>query len=121
VSAPPGSPARSVVAQAVAAEAVAPVTDLHAYRDEVAGCTRCALAGGRTQVVFGSGESGARPMFGGQGPGLPPRADVYTATLLRSRPPESRDPLPEEIEACEAHLWRQIELIKPRVVATLGN
>jgi uracil-DNA glycosylase len=135
-----------VVAAAVAAEAVAAVTDLHAYRDEVAGCTRCALAGGRTQVVFGSGDPAADLMFVGEAPGFHEdkqgvpfvgaagklldqllagigltRADVYVANVLKCRPPGNRDPLPEEIEACEAHLWRQIELIKPRVVATLGN
>jgi DNA polymerase len=49
------------------------------------------------------------------------RADVYVANVLKCRPPGNRDPMPDEIEACEAHLWRQIELIQPRVVATLGN
>jgi uracil-DNA glycosylase len=125
---------------------VAAVTELHAYRDEVAGCTRCALAGGRTQVVFGSGDPAADLMFVGEAPGFHEdkqgvpfvgaagklldqllagiglaRPDVYVANVLKCRPPGNRDPMPEEIEACEAHLWRQIELIKPRVVATLGN
>jgi len=134
------------VAAAVAAEVVAAVTDLHAYRDEVAGCTRCALAAGRTQVVFGSGDPAADLMFVGEAPGFHEdkqgvpfvgaagklldqllagigltRADVYVANVLKCRPPGNRDPHPEEIEACEGHLWRQIELIQPRVVATLGN
>jgi uracil-DNA glycosylase len=125
---------------------VAAVTELHAYRDEVADCTRCALAGGRTQVVFGSGDPGADLMFVGEAPGFHEdkqgvpfvgaagklldqllggigltRADVYVANVLKCRPPGNRDPMPEEIEACEAHLWKQIELIRPRVVATLGN
>jgi uracil-DNA glycosylase len=125
---------------------VAAVTDLHAYGEEVAGCTRCALAGGRTQVVFGSGDPGADLMFVGEAPGFHEdkqgvpfvgaagklldqllgvigltRADVYVANVLKCRPPGNRDPMPDEIEACEAHLWRQIELIQPRVVATLGN
>jgi uracil-DNA glycosylase family 4 len=125
---------------------VAAATELHAYRDEVAGCTRCALAGGRTQVVFGSGDPAADLMFVGEAPGFHEdkqgvpfvgaagklldqllagiglaRADVYVANVLKCRPPGNRDPLPDEIEACEAHLWRQIELIRPRVVATLGN
>ena len=125
---------------------MAAVTDLHAYRDEVAGCTRCALAGGRTQVVFGSGDPDADLMFVGEAPGFHEdkqgvpfvgaagklldqllagigltRPDVYVANVLKCRPPGNRDPMPEEIEACEAHLWRQIELIQPRVVATLGN
>jgi uracil-DNA glycosylase family 4 len=125
---------------------VAAVTDLHAYRDEVADCTRCALAQGRTQVVFGSGDPNADLMFVGEAPGFHEdqqgvpfvgaagklleqllagigltRADVYIANVLKCRPPGNRDPMPEEIEACEGHLWRQIELIQPRVVATLGN
>jgi uracil-DNA glycosylase len=125
---------------------VAAVTELHAYRDEVAGCTRCALAGGRTQVVFGSGDPAADLMFVGEAPGFHEdkqgvpfvgaagklldqllagiglaRPDVYVANVLKCRPPGNRDPMPEEIEACEAHLWRQIELIQPKVVATLGN
>ncbi len=49
------------------------------------------------------------------------RADVYIANVLKCRPPGNRDPQPDEIEACEPHLFRQIELIEPRVVATLGN
>jgi DNA polymerase len=49
------------------------------------------------------------------------RPDVYVANVLKCRPPGNRDPMPDEIEACEGHLWRQIELIQPRVVATLGN
>jgi DNA polymerase len=125
---------------------VAAVTELHDYRDEVAGCTRCALAGGRTQVVFGSGDANADLMFVGEAPGFHEdkqgvpfvgaagklldqllagigltRPDVYVANVLKCRPPGNRDPMPEEIEACEAHLWRQVELIQPRVVATLGN
>jgi uracil-DNA glycosylase len=125
---------------------VAAVTELHAYRDEVADCTRCALAQGRTQVVFGSGDPNADLMFVGEAPGFHEdqqgvpfvgaagklleqllagigltRADVYIANVLKCRPPGNRDPMPEEIEACEGHLWRQIELIQPRVVATLGN
>jgi len=125
---------------------VAAVTELHAYGEEVAGCTRCALAGGRTQVVFGSGDSAADLMFVGEAPGFHEdkqgvpfvgaagklldqllagigltRPDVYVANVLKCRPPGNRDPMPDEIEACEAHLWRQIELIEPRVVATLGN
>jgi len=125
---------------------VAAVTELHAYGEEVASCTRCALAGGRTQVVFGTGDPSADLMFVGEAPGFHEdkqgvpfvgaagrlldqllagigltRADVYVANVLKCRPPGNRDPMPEEIEACEAHLWRQIELIQPRVVATLGN
>jgi DNA polymerase len=49
------------------------------------------------------------------------RDEVFVANVLKCRPPGNRDPQPEEIEACEPHLWRQIELIRPKVIATLGN
>jgi uracil-DNA glycosylase len=120
--------------------------ELHAFAEVVAGCTKCPLAGGRTQVVFGSGDPNAELMFVGEAPGFHEdkqgvpfvgaagklldqllagiglsRSDVFVANVLKCRPPGNRDPLPEEIEACESHLWRQVELIEPRVVATLGN
>jgi uracil-DNA glycosylase len=120
--------------------------ELRAFGETVANCTRCALAHGRTQVVFGSGNADADLMFVGEAPGFHEdkqgvpfvgaagklleqlladirltRADVYIANVLLCRPPGNRDPMPEEIEACEGHLWRQMELIRPRVVATLGN
>ena len=120
--------------------------DLQAYADSVAGCTRCRLARGRTQVVFGAGNPHAALMFVGEAPGfhedkqgLPfvgqagkllekllaqigmQRSDVYIANVLKCRPPGNRNPQPDEIEACESHLFRQIELIEPTVVATLGN
>jgi len=135
-----------VVAAAVAAEAVAAATDLNAYGELTAACTRCRLAEGRTQVVFGSGDPGADLMFVGEAPGFHEdkqgvpfvgqagkllerllegiglsRSDVYIANVLKCRPPGNRDPQQDEIEACEPHLFRQIELIEPRVVATLGN
>ena len=119
---------------------------LAAYRDEVAGCTKCALAKGRTQVVFGSGSPTAELMFVGEAPGFHEdkqgvpfvgaagqllgkllagigmsREDVFVVNVLKCRPPGNRDPQPDEIEACEPHLWRQIELIQPKVIATLGN
>jgi DNA polymerase len=119
---------------------------LRAYADETATCERCALAAGRTQVVFGSGSPDADLMFVGEAPGFHEdqqgipfvgqagklldrllagigleRSDVMIANVLKCRPPGNRDPLPEEIAACEPHLFRQIELIQPKIVATLGN
>jgi DNA polymerase len=104
------------------------------------------LAEGRTQVVFGSGNPHADLMFVGEAPGFHEdkqgvpfvgqagkllerllagvelrREDVYIANVLKCRPPGNRDPQPDEIEACEPHLFRQIELIEPKVIATLGN
>jgi DNA polymerase len=119
---------------------------LAAFRDSVADCTRCPLSTTRTQVVFGSGSPAADLMFVGEAPGFHEdkqgipfvgaagqllgkllaeigltRDDVYVANVLKCRPPGNRDPLPEEIASCESHLFRQIELIQPKVVATLGN
>jgi uracil-DNA glycosylase family 4 len=130
----------------VSAVPVEHLDELQAYAEAVAGCTRCRLAQGRTQVVFGSGNAHADLMFVGEAPGFHEdkqgvpfvgqagklleqllagigmsRQDVYIANVLKCRPPGNRDPQPDEIEACESHLFRQIELIEPTVVATLGN
>ena len=127
-------------------DATARASALRDYGDETSGCTRCALAAGRTQVVFGAGHPDADLMFVGEAPGFHEdkhgvpfvgqawklldkllagvgleRSDVYIANVLKCRPPGNRDPQPDEIEACESHLFRQIALIQPRVVATLGN
>jgi uracil-DNA glycosylase len=131
---------------AVSAVPVETFDELESYAEGVASCTRCRLSQGRTQVVFGSGNAHADLMFVGEAPGfhedkqgLPfvgqagkllgkllegvgmTRADVYVANVLKCRPPGNRDPQPDEIEACESHLFKQIELIQPTVVATLGN
>jgi DNA polymerase len=121
-------------------------TELDVFATEVAGCTKCRLAQGRTQVVFGVGDPKADLMFVGEAPGYHEdqqgkpfvgqagkllddllagiglaRDQVYVANVLKCRPPGNRDPQPDEIEACESHLFRQISLIEPKVVATLGN
>jgi uracil-DNA glycosylase family 4 len=120
--------------------------ELRALADEVAGCTKCPLHATRGQAVFGAGNPDAALMFVGEAPGFHEdkqgvpfvgqagkllerllagigltRADVYIANVLKSRPPGNRDPQPDEISACEGYLFRQIGLIQPRVVATLGN
>ena len=115
--------------------------------DDAATCTRCALATGRTNVVFGTGDSASDLMFIGEGPGaeedkqgLPfvgrsgklldqllyeemglTRDRVYIANVVKCRPPNNRDPLPAEIEACRPFLETQLELIAPKVVVTLGK
>ncbi len=119
---------------------------LDAYAAQTAACTRCRLAEGRTQVVFGNGDPNADLMFVGEAPGFHEdqqgipfvgqagklldqllagiglsRDMVFVANVLKCRPPGNRDPMPDEIEACESHLFRQVELIQPKVVATLGN
>jgi len=116
------------------------------YR-EARGCTRCPqLAGTRTQVVFGAGNADADLMFVGEAPGAKEdeqgipfvgaagklldqllaelelsRADVFIANVLKCRPPGNRDPQPGEIDNCSDYLMRQVELIRPRVICTLGN
>ena len=110
-------------------------------------CTKCPqLAATRTTVVFGSGNADADLMFVGEAPGvnedkrgLPfvgqagklleqllgeigmERGEVFIGNVLKCRPPGNRDPNPEEIDACQDYLLRQVELIEPRVVSTLGN
>jgi DNA polymerase len=110
-------------------------------------CVRCPqLAQSRTQVVFGAGNADADLLFVGEAPGekedqqgVPfvgaagkllgkllediglSREEVFIANVLKCRPPQNRDPLPQEIERCEPWLWRQIELIEPTVVVTLGR
>jgi uracil-DNA glycosylase len=115
-------------------------------RREVEECGRCALGETRTRAVFGEGDPDADLLFVGEAPGYHEdqqgrpfvgaagklldellasiglrREQVYIANVLKSRPPNNRDPRPEEIAACQPYLWRQIELIEPLVVCTLGN
>jgi uracil-DNA glycosylase len=122
------------------------LTELEVLARQVAGCTRCRLHEGRTQVVFGNGSPNADLMFVGEAPGfhedkqgLPfvgqagklldkllagiglQRADVFVCNVLKCRPPGNRDPVPDEKETCEPYLFRQVELIQPKVIATLGN
>lgn len=120
--------------------------DLIALYREARACTRCPLHETRTQAVFGAGNADAGLMFVGEAPGasedargLPfvgragnlleemlvqnglTRTDVFITNVLKSRPPGNRDPQPSEIEACRPYLQRQVELIEPRVICTLGN
>ncbi|HWC25493.1 MAG TPA: uracil-DNA glycosylase [Solirubrobacteraceae bacterium] len=121
--------------------------ELTAVFRQARGCTNCPeLARTRRQVVFGSGNADADLMFVGEAPGaredeqgIPfvgaagkllgdllgevglTRDDVFVANVLKCRPPGNRDPLPAEIESCSGYLLRQVELIEPRVICTLGN
>jgi DNA polymerase len=120
--------------------------ELVAFYHELSDCTKCPLAEGRTTVVFGTGDPDADLMFVGEAPGFNEdkqgkpfvgragklldqlleeiglvRKQVFIANVLKCRPPGNRDPQPVEIEACEGHLFRQIELIQPRVICSLGN
>jgi DNA polymerase len=131
---------------AAASEVVDRAQRLAAFEQAVSACTRCRLSEGRTQVVFGSGNPDADLMFVGEAPGFHEdqqgfpfvgqagklldkllagidlrRSDVFVANVLKCRPPGNRDPQPDEIASCEPHLFKQLELIQPRLVATLGN
>ncbi len=117
--------------------------DLYA---EVRNCTRCILHKSRTKAVPGEGPEHPAIMFIGEGPGFHEdqqgrpfvgaagqfldellglinlkRQDVYIANVVKCRPPGNRDPLPDEIEACRDYLDRQITLLKPQVIITLGR
>jgi DNA polymerase len=119
---------------------------LKAVYDQARGCENCALHQTRTNVVFGAGNADAELMFIGEAPGanedklgLPfvgqagklldkllgeigmERKDVFVANVLKCRPPDNRDPQPQEIEACQAYLRQQVDLIEPTVICTLGN
>ena len=123
-----------------------PVRELTALYEEIADCPNCALARTRTQTVPGSGPAPADVMCIGEAPGaredqlgLPfvgpagrfldellasaglSRESVYIANIVKCRPPENRDPQPEEIAACRGYLERQIELVNPKVIVTLGR
>ena len=121
--------------------------ELPAIRDDIGDCTRCKLHTlGRRQVVFGVGNPKAELMFVGEGPGeeediqgIPfvgragqlltkiieaiglTRADVYIANVVKCRPPQNRNPEPDEVATCSPFLFRQIDAINPRVIVALGT
>jgi len=122
------------------------VSELEALAAEVAQCTRCLLHRGRTRAVPGEGPQNAEIMFIGEAPGFYEdqqgrpfvgaagqfleellkeiglqREQVFIANVIKCRPPGNREPLPEEIEACKPFLDRQIELLHPRLIVTLGR
>jgi uracil-DNA glycosylase family 4 len=109
-------------------------------------CVKCPLSETRNRVVFGSGNSDADLMFVGEAPGAEEdrqgvpfvgragafltellegiglkREDVFIANTIKCRPPGNRDPQPEEIDSCRPYLEKQVELIQPRIIGTLGN
>jgi len=126
---------------------MAPVRTLSEVGGLAAACTRCRLAETRTQVVFGVGSPKADLLFIGEGPGRNEdlqgepfvgrsgqlldklvseelgmfRSEFYIANVVKCRPPENRDPKPDELEACRPWLDEQLDLIQPTVIVTLGN
>jgi uracil-DNA glycosylase len=130
----------------VAVAGPADCPSLDALREHVGDCQRCPLAATRTRLVFGVGVPHARLMFIGEAPGKNEdltgepfvgaagkfldellasigieRSQVYIANMVKCRPPGNRDPEPLEIQTCAPFLARQIELIAPDVIATLGR
>jgi len=124
-----------------------PVEALAAVRADIGDCTRCKLhTPGRTQIVFGVGNPEADLMFVGEAPGgeediqgVPfvgragqlltkiieaiglKREDVYIANVIKCRPPQNRNPEPDEVATCEPFLFQQIDIIKPKVIVALGK
>ncbi|APV44857.1 DNA polymerase [Dehalogenimonas formicexedens] len=122
------------------------ITPLGELAREIYNCQRCGLYKNTTNAVPGEGNPHAEIMFIGEGPGYNEdrtgrpfcgaagnfltqlitsiglkREDVYITNIVKHRPPGNRDPLPEEIEACKPWLDRQLEIIKPKVIVTLGR
>ncbi len=123
-----------------------PDSPLWQFRDEIKECTKCALHATRTNFVFGDGNPNADIMFIGEAPGAEEdrtgipfvgragqllnkllekiqlqRGDVFICNILKSRPPNNRDPRPEEVAACIPYLYRQIEIVKPNIIVALGR
>jgi uracil-DNA glycosylase family 4 len=124
-----------------------PESDLVAIKNDIGDCTRCKLCSlGRRQIVFGVGNPNADLMFVGEAPGrdediqgIPfvgragqkltqiieaiglTRDDVYIANVIKCRPPDNRNPEPDEVEKCEPFLFRQVDVIKPKVIVALGT
>jgi DNA polymerase len=124
-----------------------PRPTLDEVRERLGDCTRCALSGGRTHIVFGDGNPDADILFVGEGPGAEEdkrgvpfvgragelltrmiergmgiaRADVYICNIVKCRPPGNREPLPPEIAACRPFLDAQIDAVAPKVIVTLGR
>ena len=120
---------------------------LSAVRDELGDCTRCKLCKGRKTIVFGEGDPEAVLVFVGEGPGQEEdqqgrpfvgaagqlltdiivkgmrldREDVYICNIVKCRPPGNRNPEPDEIEACEPFLIKQLQAIRPKMIVALGN
>jgi uracil-DNA glycosylase len=127
--------------------ALPPSRDLAAVREGLGECARCKLHTGRKTIVFGEGNPHAALVFVGEGPGQEEdqqgrpfvgaagqlltdiivkgmrlrREDVYICNIVKCRPPNNRNPEPDEIEACEQFLVKQLEAIKPKLIIGLGN
>jgi DNA polymerase len=122
------------------------VETLTDFYGKIKNCKKCHLCKSRTNLVFGVGNQNAKVMFVGEAPGREEdlqgepfvgragqlldkilaainfkRDEVYIANILKCRPPENRDPLPDEIQTCEPHLLEQIRIIQPQIICALGR
>lgn len=139
-------PRAAIAVRAVAAEAPDGVSEWDALAAEAHNCTACRLAGTRKTVVFGVGNPNADLMFIGEAPGRDEdergepfvgkagqlltdiikamkltRDDVYIANVIKCRPPENRNPEPDELDECRPFIQRQVALIQPKVIVALGR
>ena len=138
-----GAVVDSIAGEAAGTEA----KTLEALREAIGDCQRCKLCSGRTHLVFGVGDPHAKLMFVGEGPGRDEdlqgepfvgragqlltdiitkgigikREDVYICNVVKCRPPENRNPEPDEVAACEPFLKRQIDLVQPKIIVGLGK
>ena len=119
---------------------------LKLIREEIGDCTRCKLSQGRNKIVFGDGDPNAKLLFVGEGPGadedaqgLPfvgrggqllnnmiqamglKRSEVYIANVVKCRPPQNRTPEPDEAHTCSPFLFKQIDVVRPKVIVALGQ
>ena len=146
-TAPPPAETAAAAADLCTAPGVRRAATLEELRAELGDCQRCKLCTGRTHIVFGVGNPKAALMFVGEGPGRDEdlqaepfvgragqllteiiikgmkmrREDVYIANVIKCRPPQNRNPEPDEIAACQPFLLRQIEIVQPKVMVALGT
>ena len=142
-----GAPVELSMFDQVAAPSAATAEErLRLIREELGDCTRCRLHGGRRTLVFGVGNPDAALMFVGEAPGRDEdlqgipfvgragqlltriieaidlrREDVYIANVIKCRPPDNRNPQPDEVRTCEPFLFAQIDAIRPRVIVAMGS
>jgi uracil-DNA glycosylase family 4 len=145
VAAPSASPAPQRAPLPAARSGPRPT--LEQVRARLGDCTRCPLSAGRTTIVFGDGNPQAEILFVGEGPGAEedkrgvpfvgragelltrmiergmgiPRSEVYICNIVKCRPPQNREPMPNEIAACRPFLDEQIDAVAPKVIVTLGR
>ena len=134
------------VCEKTAVASAGPVPDWAILESQVAGCTRCRLHETRTQTVFGTGNRNADWLIIGEAPGADEdragepfvgragmllnemllaagyrRDDVYIANVIKCRPPDNRNPRPDEVQSCQGYLQRQVELLQPRIILAVGK